>query len=119
MPILTYNASWMIYNCFLAFVTLFFGYFLLKVQSPILKAICGFLWLLFLPNTIYIFTDLEHLIFQWDNLPFSLQPILLAEYILLEIFGLTIFILGLFPLERLLVGRIFKKRANVILILFN
>src|SRR5476651_1192324 len=100
MPILIYNVYWMVYNCFLALVALGFGYLSIKSKNTFVKALFGLIWLLFLPNTIYIFTDLDHLIYQWPLVQMPLQSVLLLEYLLLEIVGIITFLIGFIPFER-------------------
>lgn len=120
MPILTYNVSWMLYNCFLAVLALGFAYFFLISKNSFIKLIFGILWILFLPNTIYIFTDLEHLIDQWPVLSWNFRVPLLTQYLLLELVGFLTYILGIYPLEKtILAKKNFKKSKIALLIIFN
>src|SRR5207248_1183184 len=82
--------------------------------------IFGLLWLLFLPNTIYIFTDLEHLIDQWPLLhPFFRIPLLL-QYIFFELVGIVTFVIALIPFEKIILPlKLLKKRKIPVLIIFN
>src|SRR5476649_2834670 len=99
MYILIYNIGWMVYNCFLALIAVGLGYLALQVNSKFLKIVIGIMWFLFLPNTIYIFTDLEHLIEQWYYIAPSLRSLLVLEYIIFEAIGVATFLLGFFPFE--------------------
>lgn len=120
MPVFIFNASWMLYNIFLALIALGFGYFAIISTNNFLKVAFGLLWLLFLPNTIYIFTDLEHVIFQWPILSNALRVIVSVQYIILEVAGIVTFLLGFFPFERLLHSlKLFRKRKIVLIIVFN
>jgi uncharacterized membrane protein len=120
MPILTYNEGWMLYNCFLAILALGFGYFFLISQNHIVKIAFGILWLLFFPNTIYIFTDLEHFIDQWPLLSWTFRIPLFLQYALLEIIGFVTFAFGLYPFEQiLLLQKKLKKHKIAALIIFN
>src|SRR6185437_320786 len=115
MPILIYNAGWMLYNCFLALLALGFGYFFLVSKNKKAKFLFGILWLLFLPNTIYIFTDLEHLIDQWPLLPWNFRILLALQYLLLEIFAFATFAFGLYPFEKIILSwKSFKKHKVLI-----
>src|SRR5437868_11760547 len=104
MPILAHNEIWMLYNCFLAFLALGFGYFFLISKNSKAKFIFGILWLLFLPNTIYIFTDLEHLIDQWQLLSWYFRIPLILQYLLLQIVGFTTFLYALYPFEKIILS---------------
>ena len=120
MPILEYNAGWMLFNCFLALLPLWFGYVFLKSKSTLSRVLFGILWLLFLPNTIYIFTDLEHIIDQLPLLSLQFQIYLLLQYLILEFVGIATFLIGVFPFERMLIVEKYSKRSMPgKLILFN
>lgn len=104
----------------LALLAVLFGYFFLRTKSPTLKVIFGILWLLFLPNTIYIFTDLQHVIEQWNKVSPLEGIILVCQYLLLELIGLVTFILGFHPFERIV--RYFpklKRNKVKVIVAFN
>jgi uncharacterized membrane protein len=120
MPIFYYNDSWMIYNCFLALLPVGFGFLFILIKNPIIKTFFGVLWLLFLPNTIYIFTDLEHLIEQWPLMPLLYRIPLLLQYIILVTVGIGTFFVALYPFEKLvLMKKRYKQKKYVLLIVFN
>lgn len=62
----SFRLSFLVWNLFLAWIPLFFGFWL-SVRLRVIKIIdwqellIGLLWLFFLPNTFYIITDLIHL----------------------------------------------------------
>ncbi|SRR6266568_2334885 len=120
MSIILYNLGWMLYNSFLALVAVGFGFLSLRVNGKYLKFLFGLFWLLFLPNTIYIFTDLIHLIHQWHQFSLQLNLLLLLQYILYDVVGLVTFMLGFLPFEKLLQWvNILKKRQTISIIIIN
>ena len=120
MSIILYNVGWMIYNSFLAILPVGFGVLLLKLKQKYLKIVFGFLWLLFLPNTIYILTDLIHLIHQWHQVSPPFILLLLMQYILYDIVGFATFMLGFLPFEKLLQHEeVLKQRQTISIIILN
>ena len=120
MPVIDYNTSWMIYNSFLALIAVLLGFLVFKVNGKFLKLIIGLLWFIFLPNTIYIFTDLEHFIVQWQEVSPTFKYLLLLQYVIFELIGILTFLLACSPLERVLnITKFFKKRKIQSLIVFN
>lgn len=61
-----YPLLFIIWNIFLAALTVFIGYGVAKIlvtrQSKIVKIISVLIWLLFLPNAAYLMTDARHII---------------------------------------------------------
>lgn len=103
MDILAFNLSWMTYNLYLALLPIVFLWLSFHLQRKIYKFIFGFLWLIYLPNAIYVFADLSHLIEQWPEVGgFFEKLVLLIEYAIFELIGLTAFIYALHPVEELL-----------------
>lgn len=121
MHILEVNFSWMTVNIFLALIAALFGFAAHKVKNPAAKYILWLFWLLFLPNTIYLFTDLLNLMRQWDKVDFFQQLVLIFQYSILQIFGVTTYILGLYPFEKALKRSkyIGKNNVNYLIIVLN
>src|SRR5690348_9377811 len=102
MDIIFYNNDWMLFNSYLAILPVIFSIFLFKMPNRFAKIVVGILWLIYLPNTVYVFTDLHHLIEQWSSLSGVYSVILIGQYFLLELVGLTCFLLAFYPIEILL-----------------
>lgn len=120
MPILEYNLTWMLFNSFLAVLAVVFGYYFITISYRPLKVLFGILWILFLPNTIYMFTDLMHLIHQWHRVALSERPLLLLQYFVLEFVGFATFVLAFRPFEKIIEHfKLHKKRQAIVIIGFN
>ncbi|HEX8965018.1 MAG TPA: DUF1361 domain-containing protein [Patescibacteria group bacterium] len=109
MGLILFNASWMIYNISLAVIGIFFGFLMLKVKPLFLKTIFGLIWLLFIPNSIYMLTDIIHLYRDLMKVTFFYQVLLTTEYFLLMIIAIITFILSLIFLELTLQQKKFRK----------
>jgi uncharacterized membrane protein len=112
--ILLNNVSWMGWNAFLALIPLIFGWLVLITQQKVLKVACALIWFFFLPNTLYLITDLPHIIWQWHQMHHTGQLVLALQYLILVLIGLITFLLALYPVEKaLLRSSWLKKKALV------
>lgn len=114
----------MIYNISLAIIGVLFGYLMYKTQSIPFKVFFGIIWLLFIPNSIYMLTDIIHLYQDLMKATFFYQIILIFEYFLLMIIAVCSFILSLLPFEELLIQKSVKKYVTpymklIIILLLN
>ncbi|WP_348799672.1 DUF1361 domain-containing protein [Flavobacterium adhaerens] len=111
----TFYHFFLVWNLFLAFVPyLFISY--LKTQTAIesnkIKTfILLVLWLLFLPNSFYILTDLIHLTQSYHN-RFWFDLIVISSYALI---GFTIGILSLIEFENIIKNYISPLITNLIM----
>lgn len=99
MDLVFFNAWWMTFNVSLGIIGVISGWIVIKTQSNFLKFIFGILWLLFIPNTIYMITDLQHLIPHLELVTPLARPLIFVEFMLLTVIGICTFILGMYPFE--------------------
>lgn len=120
MPIFTSNLEWMITNVLLASIPMVLVLLLRKKQHPVIHYCLLVLWFIFLPNTIYLVTDLQYLPRQLlITVPFE-QVFLLAEYIILTFLGIVTYLYALEPIE-LIVEKFHagKENENIFYILLH
>ena len=114
MSVLLDNMSMIGLNSFLALIPLLFGWLMVKTRQKFFQLAFALLWFLFLPNTLYILTDLRYLPEQWHALHSSGKIALALQYLLYEMLGVSSFLLGLYPLEKLLVRSHWRKKQLVL-----
>ncbi len=94
-----FNIPWMSFNVFLALIPVVLSYPLLKNPVRLKNAPILFLWFLFLPNSIYLLSDLEHFMNQLLSAG-TLETILLSfQYSILVGLGILTYFLSLLPIE--------------------
>ncbi|KKR81165.1 MAG: hypothetical protein UU73_C0003G0267 [Candidatus Daviesbacteria bacterium GW2011_GWA1_41_61] len=118
MPLLLGNLSWMSLNIFLALMGLFFSFFL-NTKNSLFKAILFILWFLFIPNTIYLLTDIQYFPEQFFRLEFISQIMLIIQYALLLSVGIITYYLGFYNFEKFIKKSGLKFLAFFTLIIFN
>ncbi|MDO8269861.1 MAG: DUF1361 domain-containing protein [Candidatus Levybacteria bacterium] len=102
MPFFVDNFSWMAANTILAFVPVVLVVLLRQKMSRSLHLIVFFFWLLFLPNTIYLITDLQHVGAQLLQSPVGEQIILIFQYVTLAVLGVVTYVYSLEPVSTVL-----------------
>src|SRR5258708_4773078 len=103
-------------NRFLSLIPIFCGWVMVKTRPKFLQVTFALIWFSFLPNTLYILTDLRYLPEQWNAMSNVGKTGLAVQYIMYELIGLTSFLLALYPVEkRLLLSR---WRENKVLLPF-
>jgi uncharacterized membrane protein len=65
-----------------------FGWLLLITRQKVLKGAFALIWFFFLPNTLYLVTDLLHFIWQWHRMHHAGQLALVLQYLTLVFIGL-------------------------------
>ncbi len=100
MSIISFNAIWMTLNICLAFIAVVCGWLTLKLSAKPLKIFFLFAWLLFIPNTIYMVTDILHFQGQFAVVLGIDKVILILEYFVLVLLGPITFVLAMYPIEQ-------------------
>lgn len=117
MNLLIFNTVWMLWNLLLAGVSVLFGWLAYRARESSSKALLAFLWFLFVPNTIYILTDLYHLTYQRLLLSGFEKIILFVQYLLFIPLGIITFIYSISLFEKAF-PRIKHKTVLIVLINF-
>jgi uncharacterized membrane protein len=122
MSVLLDNTSMMGFNIFLALIPILFGWLILKTQQKFLRVAFALIWFSFLPNTLYILTDLRYIPEQLNAINYFGKIVLALQYIIYEMIGLSSFILALYPLEKTLLISQWREKKFLLtfcLIAFN
>lgn len=104
MQIFSGNFTWMIQNAMLAFIPIILVVVLRRKLNIFAHLVFFFFWLIFLPNSVYLITDLQHLPKQLLNAEGGEQLLLLVQYAVLVAFGVMTYVYALEP-----VSTIFKR----------
>ena len=120
MPIATYNLSWITLNVFLAFVPVVFTILLRRRMHIVVKWFLLLLWFFFLPNTIYLITDLQWMPGQLLATEMPEQAVLFAQYIILTFLGIFTYFFSLEPIGRQVAKKKMKGLSkNMLYIILN
>lgn len=115
VEIFLYNFNFIWFNTFLALIAVFFGWRMLKARSKFAIYVHGFIWFIFLPNTIYILTDIAHLFEDWTKVNDFFRTILVAQYTLFAIVGIISFTVAVNYFRKLLDRNSKKMKISTIL----
>ncbi len=99
------NFNFILFNSFLALISVLFGWLMLKPYPRLTRIFCGFIWLIFLPNTIYILTDIAHLFEDWSKANSLFKLILAVQYSLFSILGVISFVVSIYFFQKLMEGK--------------
>lgn len=112
MGIVFFNFEWMFLNVMLAITGVSFGWLMIETKKPVFKLLFGILWLVFIPNTIYLLTDIIHLPEQMPYVNGVFRLLIILQYAFVFLAGLVTFIYGVYPLEKLFMAKFKKKNSN-------
>lgn len=62
------NVTWLVWNISLAAVSVFAAYEMSKTRRKSLRVLFALLWILFIPNTLYMLTDVIHIVGQFGTI---------------------------------------------------
>lgn len=114
------NLNWMLFNIFLSFIPIVLVVMIRKKFNIFFHLALFFLWFIFLPNTIYLLTDLEYLPYQIFRSSFYEQALLFIEYGLLASFGVFSYLYSLEPIELVIKKfKVKKGRENLFYIILH
>ena len=102
MRVLLENMPMIGLNSLLALIPILFGWLMLKTRQTLLQVAFALMWFSFLPNTLYILTDLRYLPEQWTAMNHFGKMALALQYLIYELLGLSSFLLALYPMEKTL-----------------
>ena len=120
MEIFFSNLKWMSENIGLALLGVLSCFLFLKTKKLFFKTIFFIFWLLFVPNTIYLFTDILYLPAQILKVSILYQVGLVIQYLILIILGFITYISSVYPIEVFFEkNKKDKKLTLVFIFLFN
>lgn len=120
MDFVAYNFSWITFNLTLALIPVLLTFILRNKMPSIVRLPISFIWLLFLPNTIYMVSDIQYLPVQFYLSDFNVKLILLAQYGLVIFLGFITYFYALKPLEEIVKkNKFLKSNKIVVIVLFN
>lgn len=121
MEFVNYNYSWIIFNLFLASIPVVLTIILQKKKMPgFVRALLLAFWLLFLPNTIYLMSDIQYLPIQFSLSDFTQKLALVIQYGVVIFFGFFAYFYSLKPLENLIKkNKLLRSNKLTIIVVFN
>lgn len=120
MNFLVYNLSWMVFNVILALIPVLLTYILDFSINKYLRYLLIVVWFLYLPNSIYLITDLQYLPDQLIESGITEKLFLVIQYAVLIILGITSYMFSLKPFAKLIQkNKILRKNKEVLFVSLN
>jgi len=120
MDIFLSNFKWMGENVGLALLGVLFCFLFLRTKSILFKIIFFVFWVLFIPNTIYLITDIQHLPKQLSDTESLFKVFLTIQYFILIGLGVVTYIASVYPVEIFFEKNKKDRRyASLFIFLFN
>ena len=116
MHVLRENIPMIVVNSFLALIPLFCGWLMGKTRQKVLQLVLVPLWFFFLPNTLYILTDMRYLPEQWQRVHAAGKLALALQYLLYDLLGVGCFLLALSAFEKLFLRSRWRKNHVVLIV---
>ncbi len=118
MHIIITNISWMGFNIFLALIAVLFGWLVKQTTWKLLRILYGVVWILFLPNTLYLLTDIIHFFENMQYVAGIYKVIFVLQYLLLLLLGVTTYFAALYPIEQVFATTT-KWQKSIFILLIN
>lgn len=83
------NITWLVWNLSLAAVSVFAAYYLNKTKHEGLRIFLAVVWLLFIPNTLYMLTDVIHVVGQFGTVNKFVDVFLFLWYTVMITLGIA------------------------------
>lgn len=118
MHIILSNLSWMGFNVLLALIAVLFGWLLRGTKWTLLRVLCAIVWILFLPNTLYLLTDIVHFHQNMHRVGGMDKFVVVFQYILLFLLGIITYFAAVYPAEKVAVEKL-KFQQPLFILLIN
>jgi uncharacterized membrane protein len=116
MHVLRENIPMIGVNSVLALIPLFCGWLMGKTRQKVLQLVLVSLWFFFLPNTLYILTDMRYLPEQWHRVHAAAKLALALQYLLYDLLGVACFLLALSAFEKLFLRSRWRKNHVILIV---
>lgn len=114
------NLPWMLFNLILALVPVALTILLRDKYNRYLYLFILFIWLLFLPNSIYLISDLQYLPQQILDSRLLEQLLLLGQFTALAATGVVAYLYSLEPFYNILKAcKLKEKERRFVIFIFN